>query len=136
MKSEKPDQVVFNEETQRYDAFLKPYTTNVGAPAIVLNDTVSWKQSNAKKANTQLKSRFEEIKAQYQEMIETLKLNELVYNASFNFEPITGETYHLYRNKEHRPFLSILAPEECNFEFLGSFRLSADKIWEQLRTAD
>ena len=25
-KAKKPDQIVFNEETQRYDAALKPYT--------------------------------------------------------------------------------------------------------------
>ena len=31
-KDKKPDQVVFNEDTQKYDAALKPYATNVGAP--------------------------------------------------------------------------------------------------------
>ena len=37
-QDKKPDQIVFNEDTQRYDAALKPYATNVGAPAIKVSD--------------------------------------------------------------------------------------------------
>ena len=33
-EDKKPDNVVFNTETQKYDAALKPYATNVGAPVI------------------------------------------------------------------------------------------------------
>ena len=56
MSTKKPDQVVFNEETQTYDASLKPYPTNLGAPAITLVETVAWKQSNAKKVNEHLRN--------------------------------------------------------------------------------
>ena len=35
MSKKKPDQVVYNEEQQKYDAALTPYATNVGAPAII-----------------------------------------------------------------------------------------------------
>ena len=36
VKEKKPDNVVFNTETQKYDAYLKPYATSVGAPIILL----------------------------------------------------------------------------------------------------
>ena len=32
----KPDQVVYNTETKRYDAALKPYATDVSAPVITI----------------------------------------------------------------------------------------------------
>jgi hypothetical protein len=130
MASKKPDQVVYNEESGRYDAFLKPYPTNVGAPSISMIDSVAWKQVSARKANAQLKSSFEEVKDEYRKLLQKLEVNELVYNAKFTFEPIVGNTYHLYRNVTGAPFLSILSPEECNFDFINSFRLSADRLWE------
>jgi hypothetical protein len=130
MSEKKPDQVVFNEETQSYDASLKPYPTNLGAPAITLVETVAWKQSNAKKANEHLKSSFDELRSRYEKLLEKMELNELVYNAKFSFEPIVGNIYHLYRNKAEAPFLSILSPDECQFNHLGSFRLTSEKLWE------
>ena len=45
-EDKKPDQVVFNKETQTYDASLKPYATNVGAPAITVTDNITWKNKN------------------------------------------------------------------------------------------
>ncbi len=127
-----PDQVVFNEETERYDASIKPYASNVGAPAISVVDSISWKQVSAGKANAQLKSSFDELKAEYNKLLQKLEINELVYNAKFSFEPIVGNTYHLYRNGANSPFLSILSPQECNFDYISSFRLSADRLWEAI----
>ena len=42
-EDKKPDNVVFNVETQKYDAALKPYATSVGAPVITTTDSIAWK---------------------------------------------------------------------------------------------
>jgi len=84
------------------------------------------------KVNKQVKAKYDELKAEYDALIQQFEYNNLVYSAKFNFEPIVGELYHLYKNKEQQPFLSIINPNECSFEHLGSFRLNADKMWEQL----
>lgn len=131
-KAKKPDQVVFDEEQQSYDASLKPYATNVGAPAIQVEDVTAWKKRNIHKANKQLKTKYLEIKAQYDAMIEELEYNNLVYSARFNFEPIVGETYHLYRDKKEQPFLSIIAPSDCNFDYIGSFELNSEQMWKKV----
>ena len=131
-KAKKPDQVVFDEEQQSYDAALKPYATNVGAPAIQVEDVTSWKKRNIHKANKQLKTKYLEIKAQYDAMLEELEYNNLVYSARFNFEPIVGETYHLYRDKKEQPFLSIIAPSDCNFDYIGSFELNSELMWKKI----
>ncbi len=131
-KDKKPDQVVFNEEEQRYDAYLKPYATNVGAPAIQVTDTSSWKDRNVHKANKQIQAKYLELKSEYDKMIEELEYNNLVYNARYNFEPTVGETYHLYRDIHQQPFLSILDPNSCNFDFIGSFQLNSELLWKKI----
>ena len=132
MSEKKPDQVVYNEDEQRYEAGLKPYATNLGAPAIRTADTTAWKVRNIDTVNKQVGARYQELKAAYDKLMEQFEYNQLVYAAKFNFEPLVGHTYHLYRKKDQQPFLSIISPEECAFDHLGSFRLNADKMWEQV----
>ena len=132
MEKKKPDNVVFNEEEKQYDAFLKPYATHLGSPKIKSNNLSPWKNSNIRKVNNSLKAEFDEVKAQYEQLMERYEYNNLVYASKFSFQPIVGETYHLYRNKSNEAFLSILAPQECSFQHLGSFRLGSDHIWEKL----
>ncbi len=128
----KPDLVVFNEETQKYDAAIKPYGTNASAPAIKPLNTATWRNDGVDRVNKQFKSRFDEISKQYQELMQQFEYNELVYSAKFNFEPIIGEDYHLYRNKKEEAFLSIIPPNQCKFNHLGSFRLNSQKMWEKI----
>ena len=128
----KPDAVVFNEESGSYDASLKAYGTNVGAPAIRTNDTIAWKNQNIHKVNKQVKARFDEIKAQYDDLMQQYEYNQLIYSAKFSFEPVVGHIYHLYKDNNDNAFLSIVDPNECNFNHLGSFRLNADKMWEKV----
>jgi len=127
----KPDNIVFNETSKKYDASLKPYATNVGAPAIVASENITWKNKNILKANKQIEAKYLELKAEYEKMMDELEYNNLVYNAKFNFEPLIGQTYHLYKDKKQEPFLSIIAPSECNFDFIGSFYLNSELIWKK-----
>ncbi|WP_452221292.1 DUF2452 domain-containing protein [Lacinutrix salivirga] len=131
-KAKKPDQIVFNEHSQRYDAALKPYATNVGAPAIKVTDNSTWKNRNINKANKQIQAKYLELKAAYEKMVEELEYNTLVYNARYSFEPIVGETYHLYRDKNEKAFLSIIPPSDCNFDCIGSFLLNSEYIWKKV----
>ena len=131
-KSKKPDDVVFNEKEARYDAALKPYATNLGAPAITTHDTSAWKNENVSKANKHIKAKYEELKNQYDTLMKEYEYNNLVYSAKYSFEPIVGEIYHLYKNKTEQPFLSIIDHLECSFDHIGSFRLKVNKMWEKL----
>ena len=58
--------------------------------------------------------------------------NNLIYSAEFSFEPIIGNLYHLYKRDSEETFLSIIAPDQCNFNSIGSFRLNSDQIWEKV----
>ena len=128
--AKKPDQVVFDTELQAYTAKITPFPTNVGAPKIEINDITHWKNNTLSKVNHQLAAKFKEIEQQYSQLMEQYEYNNLIYQAKFSFEPIVGKTYHLYKKDDESTFLSVLAPNECNFNFIKSFMLNADGIWE------
>lgn len=131
----KPDYVVYDEETGSYNAALLPYSSGVAAPKITTPDITSWKQTNINKVNHEIKSQFDQLKAEYDAMVKKYEDNQLVYGAKFSFEPIVGEIYHLYLGKDGNHFLSVIAPQECNWEFVGTYRLSSEKLWEQIESS-
>lgn len=128
----KPDNVVFNTENQRYDAALKPYATSVGAPLITTTDSTAWKNRSINKLNHKINAKYLQLKAEYEKMINEFEDNTLIFNSEFSFEPVIGEVYHLYQRKEGNSFLSLIAPEQCNFNHIDSFFLNLDQTWEKV----
>ncbi|KXO00028.1 GTP-binding protein [Aequorivita aquimaris] len=131
-EEKKPDNVVFNTDTNRYDAALKPYATSVGAPVITSTDTTAWKNRSINKTNHKLNAKYLELKAEYEKMTREFEYNSLIFNSHFSFEPVIGEVYHLYKRENGKNFLSLIAPDQCNFNHLGSFYLSVDQTWEKV----
>ena len=129
---ERPDNVVFNEDTKRYDAGLKAYNTNVGAPSIQHQNLGKWKRIGSTKVNHHLETKFEHIKSQYQDVLDIYEWNQKIYDSKFNFEPITGMNYHLYEKVDGSLFLSIIDPSDWNKKHLGSFKLDEDRIFRKL----
>jgi hypothetical protein len=123
-----PDNVVFT-DGEGYNASLLSYPTNVGAPVIHIDNLVSWKSRGISNVNKQFESKFNELRIQYENLMKEFEYNELVYNANFSFEPVIGETYHLYRGDDGNNFLSLISPTEWNKEHLGTFQLNSDKKW-------
>ncbi len=128
----KPDQVVFDEKQKKYDGFLRPYATDLGSPEIKITDLSIFKKRASYQINSELQAKFNELKTQYEELQELATQTQLVYSATFSFEPVIGHMYHLYRKNDHEDFLSILSPEECTFEYLGSYRLETNFMWKKL----
>lgn len=123
--SEKPDNVADNPG-------LLPYGSNVGAPSIKVDNIESWKNSKVIKVNKEFNNRYESLKKQYNELVEEFKWNEIVYNSKFNFEPVVGETYHLYYGQNGSTFLSLIEPNQWSREHIGSFTLNYDNKWIKL----
>lgn len=133
MDNKKPDNIVYSEE-QGYNASLLPYATSVGAPVITTDDVVAWKSRGIHSVNKEFENKFQELQLAYQKLMDEYKWNELVYNAKFSFEPVIGETYHMYLGDDGIEFLSLIAPNEWNKEFIASFKLNSDKKWVVLET--
>lgn len=131
MPDKKPDNIVYS-EIEGYNANILPYATNVGAPAIRIDDLVSWKSRGITNVNKEFQSKFDELQLQYQKLVEEFEWNELVYSSKFSFEPVLGEIYHLYRNNNGENFLSLIGPSEWRKEHIGTFKLNSDKKWIHL----
>lgn len=128
MKSKIPDNVVFSEESG-YNASLLSYPTNVGAPVIKIDSIVDWKKNGIRNVNKEFESKFNELKAEYERLMQEYEWNEILYNAKYSFEPILGETYHLYLAKDGSNFLSLIPANQWNKEHIGSFKLNSNKKW-------
>ena len=116
-EDKKPDSYVEN-------AKLLPYGSNIGAPSIKIENIDGWKQYNASKVNKVFQSKYEELKNEYLKFIEEYEWNSLIYSAQYNFEPVVGETYHLYKRNNDEYFLSIILVRKAFLSFsTNSFRL-------------
>lgn len=132
MSKKKPDQVAWDEEKQKYVAAILPYATSVSSPAITPDNIDDWKLRGVGKVNKQIETKFYELRDEYNRLIDELNWNELVYTSKFAFEPVIGETYHLFVGKDEKPFLSLIGPSEWNRPHLGSFRLNSEQKWIKL----
>ena len=108
---------------------ILPYGSNVGAPAIKLENLQTWKDTRVQNVNNQFEGRLLELKKEYDNLIEEYKWNDLVYQSKFSFEPVVGEVYHLYYGNDGNVFLSLITPDEWNKQHIGSFRYNYDNKW-------
>lgn len=119
---EKPDNVADNPG-------LLPYGSNVGAPAIKVENINSWKSTNVHKVNKIYQDKFKELQDEYNEMMEEFFWNDLIYSSEFNFEPVVSETYHLYKKNDGKFFLSLIEPSQWKLKFVGSFKFNNENKW-------
>ena len=123
----KPDNIVFNSLTNEYDSYKKEYPTSFNSKTFFAE--------KLSKIELESKSYFQkkllEIKAKYNQVIKEIEWNELIYKAKYNFKPIIGEVYYLYKRDE-KNFLSIIKPNEWGFECIGIFKLRSNNIWEKI----
>ena len=131
MKSKIPDNVVFSEENG-YNANTLAYPTSVGAPAIKIDNIVDWKNKGVRNVNKEFESKFNELKVQYEKLMQEFEWNDILYNAKYSFEPIIGEIYHLYLAEDGSNFLSLIHPDNWNKDHIGSFKLNSNKKWVHL----
>ena len=128
MKKTYPDNIVYDEK-EGFNANILPYGTNVGAPAIKVEDIAVWKGVSVNKVNKQFSAKFNELKEEYRKLVEEYQWNDLVYKSKFNFEPVIGENYHLYVGDDGGMFLSLIEPIMWDREHIGSFTLNSERKW-------
>ena len=131
MKNKKkyPDHIVWDEETQKFNAHLLPYGSNISAPSIKLVNTEGFKNRGVNKVEKIFNSELEELVKKYYDLVSEIDLNNMIYNSKYSFEPIIGEIYHLYENKNGENFLSLISPNEWEEKHIISVRLNSDYKW-------
>ncbi|MBC7980510.1 MAG: DUF2452 domain-containing protein [Armatimonadetes bacterium] len=115
-------------------AFM-PYPVSTLSPKIIPNDLSSFKSRGISEVERELQQKLTEIRESYLAAIDHFNWNKLIYEADINFEPIVGETYHLYEVRG-RKLLSMIDPDQWSQKHLATVRLNVDKQWKLERTSD
>ena len=129
IKLKKPDHIVWDEETQKYNANILHYGSSVSAPVIKIEDISSYKQRNVQKIQKKFNKKYQELVDEYNNLVDEVKLNQIVYESKFSFEPIIGHIYYLYYGDDGKYFLSLIEPEMWNQEFVLSVELNSEHKW-------
>ena len=115
---EYPDSVVYT--NGKFDAKTKQYPTNLGAPSF---EPLTVDKTEQHKANNYFESRLNELKEEYNELVKEYNWTKLVYESEYSFQPLVGVVYYLYEKKDRELFLSLIAPNEWDQPYVGSFKL-------------
>ena len=91
----------------------------------------AFKQKGVEKVSKQFQAELEDLQNKIKQFVSLAADTQKVYSAKFKFEPVVGESYHLYAGKDGENFLSLISPDSWNKEYLGSFRLNSEYKWER-----
>lgn len=113
------------------DRKLKEYPTELGSQKFQPDNIELFKLEKTSKVKKYYTQKFDELAKQYESLMRDIYINEMIYSAKHNFEPVVGEIYYLYK-KEEGNFLSLISPEQWNkFEFIGKFQFLSDGRWTE-----
>lgn len=116
-------------------AFI-PYPVSTLSPPIVPNDLTSFKSSGISRVEKDLHLKLEKIKEEYISTINHYNWNKLVYSSEYAFEPVIGNTYHLYRRCNGTFILSMINPDQWYLEYVATVRLNVDRQFELQNLGD
>ena len=106
-----------------------PYPVSTLSPRIVPTDLSTFKARGISQVERDLQQKLVELRETYLKAIDHFNWNKLVYEADIQFEPVVGETYHLYETRGRR-VLSMIGPDEWPMRHLASVRLNVDRQWQ------
>ncbi len=105
------------------------YPVSTLSPKITPTDLSTFKSRGISEVERDLQQKLTEIREQYLAAIDHFNWNKLVYESDINFEPIVGQTYHLYEVRE-RKLLSMIGPDQWHHKHLATVRLNVDRQWK------
>ena len=94
--SKKPDNVAWDEENEEYIAKLLPYAISNSSPVISIPNVDSFKKKGVDRVTKQFQAELADLQSKIKNFVDLASDTQMVYSAKFKFEPIVGETYHLY----------------------------------------
>lgn len=118
------------------DRYSKTYPTEIGSQPFRPDEIELFKLDKTNNLKHYYVSKFDELKKEYEKLMEDIHINEMIYQAKYTFQPIVGQNYYLYLNDDNDKFLSIISPNEWGrrkFEYLGTFQLQTDGRWFEIK---
>jgi len=120
---------------ERISQAFMPYPVSTLSPKIIPTDLSSFKSRGISEVERELQQKLTEIREEYLAAIDHFNWNKLIYEADINFEPIIGQTYHLYEVRG-RKLLSMIGPDQWYHKHLATVRLNIDRQWKLEQLSD
>jgi len=142
--TDEEEKITTNIDVYHKQLSVLPYASSVGSVAVRPTEegVIKHKALQAMEEQTnmhldQIKQQIELLARQAQEIRKRRELSMMVYDAKLNFQPVIGQTYHLYQKKDDTYLLSMVAPQEWGRtgpfkHFLSSVKLLADHTWVEV----
>lgn len=108
---------------------LLSYGLSSNVPAITVPDVELFRSERGAAARNYFQNKVDLLNQEYTELMELAEQNDIVYKAEYKFEPKVGGIYHLYKIKD-RYTLSLISPNEWDYEHIGSYEFTADAVWK------
>ncbi len=120
---------------------LIPYPHHVGSPAFAPTERGSIRsgamramQEQSDMQLMQIKQQIDLLAKQAEQLRQRIEVSKAVYAAEINFQPVIGNTYHLFAREEGAFVLSMIGPDEWGARvpfkfFVASVLLLADHTW-------
>ena len=127
---------------------LLPYAHTVGGVVIKPEDTgkIKGRAVKAMEQQTdmqllQIQQQIELLATQARAIQRRTELSYRIYEAAIGFEPLIGQTYHLYSRSEGSFFLSLIGPDEWgrskgDRQFMATVKLLADHTWDVIKSQE
>lgn len=84
----------------------------------------------------QLREQMETLVIQAKQLQKRKYISEMIYQATLNFRPVMGHTYHLYKKKDETHTISLVGPNEWGrkkpYTYIATCKLLYDHTWEVL----
>lgn len=123
------------DDESRPGRFL-PYPVSTLSASILPSDLSSFRSRGAAGVERHFRRQMAELRNQYVALIDQFNWNKLVYEARFGFEPLIGETYHLYEMSDGFT-LSMIEPARWpGKKWVASLVLASGGHWEPVEVAD
>ncbi len=117
-----------------------PYPHTVGSPAFkpverkgIRGTSLAIMEEQTQMQLDQIQQQVELLYTQAAAIQNRVEMSQMIYGAEVGFLPVIGEVYHLYRRKNGRYVLSMVAPEEWGlnspYDYVQSAKLLADRTW-------
>lgn len=118
-----------------------PYASSVGTAVIRPTETgmIRHKALTAMEEQTnmqlnQIRKQIELLAQQAQEIYQRKELSLKIYNTKITFQPVIGQTYHLYSKDDESFILSMISPNEWGRKipfqtYHGPVKMLADHTW-------
>jgi hypothetical protein len=121
---------------------ILPYAHNVGSAVIKPEDkgkikgralSAMYEQTDQQLA--QIKQQIDLLAEQVQKIEQRKQISEKIYESRIGFEPIIGNTYHLYQKEDGSFQVSMLSNDDWgrskpNWEYLSAIKLLGDHTWD------